>query len=141
MARRDRKSPRGYPNRIAFDENLEGVANVFEGLQLNLPAILVAVKGATDHNLAMELDEQTIFFTCDADWLTRQPPHEHGGIVVLDMGNLRLEQKMEIISTFLYAFHRRNKMLDTLKNRRYRLTETTLSEVTSGGQRKLIWSL
>lgn len=141
MARRDRKSPKDYPNTIVFDENLEGVAGVFEIAELSLPAIGVAVKGVTDHTLAMDLNEQTVFFTCDTSWLTRQPPYNHGGIIVLDTGNLPLEKKTEIISTFLLAFHRKHKSLDILKNRRYRLTQTTLSEVKPAGQREVIWSL
>jgi hypothetical protein len=140
MARRDKKSPKGYPDTIVFDENLEGVADAFEIAKLNLPAIGVAVKGVTDHTLAMDLGEHTVFFTCDTEWLTRQPPYKHGGIIVLETGNLPLEKKTEIISAFIFAFHRKNKILDTLKNRRYSLTQTTLSEVTPSGQRKLIWS-
>ena len=141
MARREKKSPKHYPHWIVFDENLEGVADVFEFAKLNLPEILVAVKGVTDHTLAMDLNEQTVFLTGDTNWYTRQPPYKHGGIIVLDIGNLSLEQKTEIISTFLFAFHRKHKSLDILKNKRYRLTQTTLSEVTPDGQRKLIWKL
>jgi hypothetical protein len=141
MARRDKKSPKAYPHWVVFDENLEGVADVFELAELSLPEIGVAVKGVTDHTLAMSLDMQTVFFTCDTEWLTRQPPYKHGGIIVLDTGNLSLERKTEIISTFLFAFHRKHKSLDILKNKRYCLTQTTLNEVTPDGQGKLIWSI
>jgi hypothetical protein len=141
MARRVKKSPKNYPNTIVFDENLEGVAAAFEIAGLSLPAIGVAVKSVTDHTLAMNLNEQTVFFTCDTAWLTRQPPYEHGGIIVVDTGNLPSQKKTEIISAFLFAFHGKNKSLDILKNKRYRLTQKTLSEVTPSGQRKLIWSV
>jgi hypothetical protein len=141
MARRDKKSPKAYPRWIVFDENLEGVADAFQFAQLNLPKIGVAVKGVTDHTLAMDLNEQTVFFTCDTDWLTRQPPHKHGGIILLDTGNLPLEEKAKIISKFLFDFHIKHKSLDILKNRRYCLTATTLSEVTPDGQRNLFWGL
>lgn len=141
MARREKKKTKDYPDTIVFDENLEGVADAFEIAGLSLPAIGVAVKGIDDHVLAMDLNERTVFFTCDKDWLTRQPPYSHGGIIVVDTGNLPLEKKTEIISAFLFAFHGKNKSLDILKNRRYRLTQTTLSEVTPGGEQKLIWSV
>ena len=139
MARRDKKTPKAYPYWIVFDENLEGVASAFGIVKLNLPEIGVAVRGVTDHSLAMELDERTVFFTCDKEWLTRQPPYRQGGIIVLDTGNLSLEKKTEIIAVFLLGFHGKNKRLNTLKNKRYRLTQTTLSEVTPDGQQKLIW--
>jgi hypothetical protein len=141
MARREKKSPKHYPHWIVFDENLEGVADVFEIAKLNLPEIGVAVKGVTDHNLEMDLNEQTVFFTGDTNWFTRQPPYKHGGIIVLDTGNLTLKKKAEIIRRFLFAFHWKNKSLDMLKNKRYCLTQTTLSEVTIDGQRNLIWRL
>jgi len=139
MARREKKSPKGYPHWIVFDENLEGAADAFVNAELSIPTIGVAVKGATDHSIAMDLDNKTVFFTCDTEWLTRQPPHNHGGIIVLDVGNVPLQDKVGIISRFLFAFHRKNKRLHVLKNKRYCLTQTTLSEVAPDGQRELIW--
>lgn len=124
-----------------FDENLEGVADEFELAELSLPKIGVAVKGVSDHTLAMDLNEQTVFFTCDTKWLTRQPPYEHGGIIILDTGNLSLERKAEIIGRLLFAFHWKSKSLDMLKDKRYCLTQTTLSEIRPDGQRELIWRL
>jgi hypothetical protein len=139
MARREKKAPKNYPHVIAFDENLEGAANIFENSGLNIPDIYIANKSAKDHLLASELDEQMVFFTCDSDWLTRQPPYKHGGIIFLDTGNLSMEEKADIIHGFLFAFQIKNKSLDMLKNRRFRLTKTSLWEEPIEGQRIKLW--
>ena len=139
MARRTKKTSKNYPNVIVFDENLEGVAGVFELAGLGLPEIGVAIKGVKDHMLATDLNEQVVFFTCDRDWLTRQPPHNHGGIIFLDTGNLSMEEKAHIIYGFLLAFHIKNKSLDTLRNRRFSLSKTSLWEEPIEGKRIKIW--
>lgn len=138
MARKTKRKSRHYPRAIAFDENLEGVANVFYLSGLNLPQVLVATKGVSDHDIARELAD-AVFFTSDHDWLIRQPPYDHGGIVVLDTGNIALEKKVAIIAGFLYAFHVKNKALDTLRGRRFILTKTACWETPIDGERKRIW--
>jgi len=130
MARRTKKKPKDYPKVLAFDENLEGVANFIESANLSIPEIWQAVKGVTDHELAITLSELIVFFTSDRHWLTRQPPYKHGGIVFLDTGNITTEEKAKIIMQFLVAFHLDNKTLDILRNRRFRLTKNALFEVT-----------
>jgi hypothetical protein len=139
MARRAKRKPRNYPNVIVFDENLEGIAGPFELAGLGLPEIGVAIKGIKDHPLASDINERVVFFTCDRHWLTRQPPYKHGGIIFLDTGNLPMEEKARIIYGFLYAFHIKNKSLDTLRNRRFRLTKTRLWEEPIEGKRIKIW--
>lgn len=138
MARRAKKSPKDYPKVIAFDENLEGAANIIEAAQLSVPEIWRAVKGATDHELAVTLNERITFFTSDRHWLTRQPPYKHGGIVLLDTGNSPVEVKARIIVQFLGAFHLQNKSLDMLRNRRFRLTRNALFEAPIGGKEERI---
>jgi len=118
---------------------LEVVGGAFELAGLNLPVVGIAIKGAKNHLLAMDLNERTVFFTCDKEWLTRQPPYRHGGIVVVDVGNVPMEEKALTIQNVLFAFHIKNKTLDTLKGKRYRLTKTTLSEVTVEGKETRIW--
>ena len=136
MTRKEIKKRKDYPKTIAFDENLEGVGNAFVEASINIPDIAIVVKGATNHNIATEIDEQVVFFTCDRDWLTRQPPYKHGGIIYLDLGNASVTEKTGVIGDFIYAFHRKNKVLDTLKNKRLRLTRTRIYEVTAdGGER------
>ena len=132
MARRTKKSPKDYPKVIAFDENLEGAADIIEAAQLNIPEIWKAVKGATDHELAVTLSRRIVFFTSDTHWLTRQPPYKHGGIIFLDTGNVSIEEKARIIVGFLSAFHLEHKSLDVLKDRRFRLTKSALFEVPIG---------
>ncbi len=139
MARRAKKKLKNYPNVIVFDENLEGVASLFEVAQFNIPEIGVAIKGVTDHVLANDLNEQVVFITCDSDWLTRQPPYTHGGIIFLDTGNLPIEEKGSIIYSFLYSFHIKNKSLDSLRNRRFRLTKKSLWEEPMEGESIRIW--
>ncbi|MBA7644590.1 hypothetical protein ES703_52334 [subsurface metagenome] len=138
MARRTKKSPKDYPKVIAFDENLEGAANIIEVAQLSIPEIWKAVKGATDHELAITLNELITFFTSDRHWLTRQPPYKHGGIVFLDTGNSPVEEKAKVIIEFLGAFHLQNKSLDMLRNRRFRLTRNGLFEAPIGQREKRI---
>jgi len=48
MARRAKKKPKNYPNIIALDENLEGVATLFELAEFRVPEIGVAIKGISD---------------------------------------------------------------------------------------------
>jgi len=139
MARRTKKKSKNYPNIVAFDENLEGVAAIFDTARFNVPEIEVAIKGADDHLLASALEERVLFFTCDSDWLTRQPPYKHGGIVFLDCGNLSALKKGGIIYNFLYVFHIKNKLLDTIKNKRFRLTMNSLWEETVEGEKRQIW--
>ena len=141
MARKTKKKSKNYPNVIVFDENLEGVANLFELAEFNIPDVYVAIKGATNHILASDLNERVVFFTCDSHWLTRQPPYNHGGIIFLDVGNLSAEEKGRIIYGFLYAFQIKNKSLDTLRNRRFSLTKTSLWEEPIEGKRIKIWQL
>jgi hypothetical protein len=140
MARKTKKKPKNYPNAILFDENLEGVANLFELAEFNIPDVYVVIKGATNHILASDLNERVVLFTSDSEWLTRQPPYKHGGIVFLDTGNLSMEKKGRIIYGFLYAFHIKNKILDSLRNRRFRLTKTSLWEEPIEGESIRIWS-
>lgn len=140
MARKIKKRIKNYPKGLVFNENLEGVGQAFDLAGLNLPDVYVAIKGASDHLLAQDLEE-AVFFTCDQDWLSRQPPYDHGGMVVLDVGNLSMEEKAFIIRNFLFAFHIRNKSLDTLKRKRYRLTKTRLWEVPIEGEPRRIWEL
>lgn len=138
MARRTKKKPKNYPNVIVFDENLEGVANIFERANLSVPEIWVAVKGVKDHALAITLDERMVFFTCDRHWLTRQPPYEHGGIIFVDAANLTTDEKSKVSGSLIYAFHARHKSLDTLRNRRFRLSTEALHEVMSDASEKRI---
>ena len=133
MARRTEKKPRNYPRALVFDESLEGVGQAFHIAGLNLPTVFVAVKGSPDHVLASALRE-AVFFTADRDWLSRQPPYDHGGVVVLDTGHLPIEEKAPVIYRFLYAFHIKNKALDTLRRRRFRLTKTALWEMPLKGK-------
>jgi hypothetical protein len=138
MARRTKKSPKDYPKVIAFDENLEGVADIIEAAQLSIPEIWRAVKGATDHELGVTLNELIAFFTSDRHWLTRQPPYRHGGNVFLDAGNSPVGEKAKIVIEFLGAFHLQNKSLDMLRNRRFRLTRNALFEAPIGGKEERI---
>lgn len=138
MARRTKKSIKDYPKIIAFDENLEGAADIIEAAQFSIPEIWRAVKGATDHELAVTLDELITFFTCDRHWLTRQPPYKHGGIVFIDAGNSLVEDKAKIIVKFISAFHLQNKSLDMLRNRRFRLTKNALFEAPIGRKEERI---
>jgi hypothetical protein len=139
MARKTRKKTKHYPSVLAFDENLEGVANVFASANMNIPEVGIAIKGVKNHVIATDLDEQIVFFTSDEAWLTRQPPYNHGGIVFLDTGNLPLLDKVEIIAKFIWAFHRKHKSLNLLGNRRFRLTKTTLHEVPLEGAEIKLW--
>lgn len=140
MARRTKKKPKIYPKVIAFNENLEGVADIFVAANLSLPEIWEAEKGVSDHAIAMTLSEFVVFFTCDTDWLTRQPPYKHGGIVVLDTGNISVTEKARIIGDFVGAFYLSHKSLDVLRNRRFRLTKNALFEVTGEGREEKIAS-
>jgi hypothetical protein len=139
MARKTKKAPKDYPNTIIFDENLEGVADLFDRVKINIPDVYIAIKGATNHMLANDLNERVVFFTCDKDWLTRQPPYKHGGIVFLNIGNVSTNEKASAISEFLFVFHIKHKMLDTLRNKRFRLTKTSLWEEPIEGKRIKIW--
>jgi hypothetical protein len=139
MARKTEKKTKHYPSVLVFDENLEGVGNVFADANMNIPEVGIAIKGVKNHVIATDLNKQTVFFTSDEDWLTRQPPYNHGGIVFLDTGNLPLLDKVKIIAEFIWAFHRRNKSLDLLENRRFRLTKTTLHEVPLEGAEIKLW--
>jgi hypothetical protein len=139
MARRTKKKSGNYPKLIVFNENLEGVADTFEALGFNIPEISVAIKGIEDHLIASNLDERVVFFTSDKKWLTRQPPYKHGAIIVLDTGNLSVDEKSIIIYRFLLAFHIKNKFLEALKNRRFRLTKYKLYEESIGEAKNLIW--
>ena len=138
MARKIRKKPKNYPYAIVFDENLEGVAEVFDLVGLNLPAVFVAIKGTSDHVLAHAIRE-AVFFTADKNWLKRQPPYQHGGIIVVRVGNLPLKEKASIIMRFLHTYHIRNKILDTLRDRRFKLTKTTLWEIPIEGEPIRVW--
>ena len=136
MARRTRKNPNNYPKVIAFDENLDRVGADIEAANFSLPEIWWAVKGTTDHQLAVALDEQVVFFTSDHHWLTRQPPYKHGGIILLEMGNSGTEDKTKRIVEFLAFFHLKNKLLYTLRNRRFRLTKKGFYEIYADGKKK-----
>lgn len=74
MARRAKRSLKDYPKVIAFDENLEGAADIIEAAQISVPEIWRAVKGATDHELAVTLNELIIFFT-SPQYLPKAPSH------------------------------------------------------------------
>jgi hypothetical protein len=87
----------------------------------------------------MDLNEKIVFFTCDKNWLTRQPPYKHGGIIVVDTGNLPMEEKAMLIRDFLYTLHIKNKRLGELRGRRFRLTKTSLCEVTVEGKETKVW--
>jgi len=139
MAKGTKKKDKHYPSMLVFDENLEGVGDAFADANMNIPEVMVAVKGAKDHAIATDLDRRTVFFTSDEAWLTRQPPYNHGGIIFLDTGNLPLLDKVKIIASFIWAFHRKYKSLDLLGNRRFRLTKTTLYEVPLEGTEIKLW--
>jgi hypothetical protein len=139
MARGTKKKDKQYPSMLVFDENLEGVGDAFADANMNIPEVMVAVKGIKDHALATDLDRRTVFFTSDEAWLTRQPPYNHGGIILLDTGNLPLLDKVKIIADFIWAFHRKNKSLDLLGNRRFRLTKKTLREIHPDGAETKLW--
>jgi hypothetical protein len=130
---RQGKRPR-YPRLLVFDENLKGVATALADASARLPQIGVALEGASDHELATSIDETVVFLTADLEWLRRQPPHKHGGIIVLDTGNLSLGEKAALVADFLWGFHQKNKSLDVLRGRRYRITKTAMFQVWVDGR-------